>query len=319
MKRLLMVKGRAFGAEVALRAKPRVPAAVAGFGVVMVLATLGNGLAADLKSLVQAELSFSRLSEIQGIRTAFLACFADDAVVFRPRPVPGRKFYLDRAFIAGHLSWKPVFADIAASGDLGYTTGPYEFRKEKASDPIAGRGHFVSVWRVQKDGTWKVVFDGGIDYPDPFTVEPALDPDLIPAGLAPASATTGPSADPKKAKAELIALERTLADGVAKSGIRALAEAMSADVRINISGMAPLLGKRTGLEALSKKPGSLRFAPESVFVSNAGDMGYVIGVSEYTAGTAGGRVLETNSFVHIWKKSASGRWEIVLAVASLVS
>ena len=287
----------------------------------MALAAAGAGRAADLRSLVRAELAFSRLSEAQGIRPSFLACFAEDSIIFRPRPVPGRKYYQDRASIPGRLSWKPVFADIAGSGDLGYTTGPYEFRKEKASDPVAGRGHFVSVWRVQEDGTWKVVFDGGIDYPDAFTSEPALDPDRLPARPASAaSATTGSAKstasppDSEKTKAELLDLERAVSDAAAGTGTRALADVLSADVRINYSGAQPVRGKAACLAALSKMPGTSRFSPESVFVSNAGDLGYVIGISEYAAGATAGSARETNSYIHIWKKSSSGRWEIVLQV-----
>ena len=287
----------------------------AGIGLALALAAPGAGRAADLRSLVRAELAFSRLSEAQGIRASFLAFFADDSIVFRPRPVPGRKFYLDRTSIPGYLSWKPAFADISASGDLGYTTGPYEFRKEKASDPVGRRGHFISVWRVQKDGTWKVVFDGGIDYPDPFTSEPVLDPDRLPAG--PAVTSGPPSADPEKARAELFDLERAIAEGAARSGIRALVDSMSTEVRVNLSGAQPFRGKEAGLAALSKKPAALRWTPGSVFVSIAGDLGYAVGISEYAAGTAG-PVLETNSDLHIWKKNGSGRWEIVLHAASLV-
>lgn len=281
----------------------------AGCGLLMAFGASGAGRAADLKSLVRAELAFSRLSEAQGIRASFVACFADDSIIFRPRPVPGRKFYQDRAFIPGHLSWKPSFADIAASGELGYTTGPYELRKEKASDPVAGRGHFISVWCVQKDGTWKVVFDGGIDYSEPFTAEPALDPDRMPDGPAPA-----PPADPEKGGAELLALERAISGAPAGTGALALVESMSADVRINFSGTQPVRGKEAALAALSKKPGTLLWTPESVFVSKAGDLGYVIGTSQSAPGAGAGPAPVTSSYIHIWKKSAAGRWEIVLQV-----
>jgi ketosteroid isomerase-like protein len=123
-----------------------------------------------------------------------------------------------------------------------------------------------------------------------------------------------PPADPEKGKAELLARERGLSDAAAGTGIRALVEAMSADVRINFSGTQPVRGKEAGLAALSKKPGTYRWAPESAFVSNAGDLGYVIGILEYAAGAASGSVQQTNSYIHIWKKNASGRWEIVLQV-----
>ena len=48
---------------------------------------------ADLRSLVEAERAFSRLSAEKGIRTAFLANLAPDSIVFRPLPVSGRKVY----------------------------------------------------------------------------------------------------------------------------------------------------------------------------------------------------------------------------------
>lgn len=57
--------------------------------------------AADLRSLVEAERAFSRLSAEKGIRTAFLANLAPDAIVFRPMPVPGRKAYEESPEIAG--------------------------------------------------------------------------------------------------------------------------------------------------------------------------------------------------------------------------
>ena len=61
-----------------------------------------------------------------------------------------------------HLTWTPVYADMATSGDLGYTFGTYEFRsKDKDGKPTVTYGKYASVWKKQKDGTWKVVMDMG--------------------------------------------------------------------------------------------------------------------------------------------------------------
>jgi ketosteroid isomerase-like protein len=61
-----------------------------------------------------------------------------------------------------HLTWTPVGADIAASGDLGYTYGNYEFQtKDDSGKPIVDHGHYTSIWKKQKDGSWKVVLDMG--------------------------------------------------------------------------------------------------------------------------------------------------------------
>ncbi len=60
------------------------------------------------------------------------------------------------------LEWTPEFADMSASGDLGYTYGTFVFRsKDKNGNPVSEHGKYTSIWKKQKDGTWKVVLDMG--------------------------------------------------------------------------------------------------------------------------------------------------------------
>jgi ketosteroid isomerase-like protein len=66
------------------------------------------------------------------------------------------------------LSWTPVKADMAASGDLGYTYGNYIYKsKNKEGKVVSSYGKYMSVWRKQKDGSWKVVVDMGNSSPEP--------------------------------------------------------------------------------------------------------------------------------------------------------
>jgi uncharacterized protein (TIGR02246 family) len=62
------------------------------------------------------------------------------------------------------LVWEPTEADISASGDLGYTIGRYE-RTTTAPDgtKTTTMGKYVSIWKKQADGSWKVVVDIGTD------------------------------------------------------------------------------------------------------------------------------------------------------------
>jgi ketosteroid isomerase-like protein len=61
-----------------------------------------------------------------------------------------------------HLTWMPVGADISASGDLGYTYGTFEFRsQDKDGKAVVDHGKYTSIWRRQKDGSWKVILDMG--------------------------------------------------------------------------------------------------------------------------------------------------------------
>lgn len=62
------------------------------------------------------------------------------------------------------LRWSPSRAVASEAGDLGYTVGPYEVVRLEAApgeDPVLARGLYLTVWRRQADGSWKVVADIG--------------------------------------------------------------------------------------------------------------------------------------------------------------
>ncbi|MFI5114979.1 MAG: YybH family protein [Terriglobales bacterium] len=66
------------------------------------------------------------------------------------------------------LTWTPVKAEMAASGDLGYTYGNYIYTaKNKEGRLVANYGKYTSIWRKQNDGQWKVVVDMGNSSPAP--------------------------------------------------------------------------------------------------------------------------------------------------------
>ena len=66
------------------------------------------------------------------------------------------------------LTWTPIEAEMAASGDLGYTYGTYVYTaKNKEGKVVVNYGKYTSIWKKQKDGQWKVVVDMGNSSPDP--------------------------------------------------------------------------------------------------------------------------------------------------------
>jgi uncharacterized protein (TIGR02246 family) len=66
------------------------------------------------------------------------------------------------------LTWAPQYVDVAASGDLAYTYGTYEFHSVgKDGKPAVEYGKYATVWKKQKDGQWKVVLDTGNPSPAP--------------------------------------------------------------------------------------------------------------------------------------------------------
>jgi ketosteroid isomerase-like protein len=129
------------------------------------LASASEKATAD--TLRQLEGEFMKAAGERG-SAGYMSYYADDAVeVPNGGPIIQGKVniakgmgFLDQK--DNHLTWTPVGADISASGDLGYTYGTYEFRsKDKDGKPVVDHGKYTSIWKKQRDGSWKVVLDMG--------------------------------------------------------------------------------------------------------------------------------------------------------------
>ena len=58
------------------------------------------------------------------------------------------------------LVWHPDKLGIARSGELGYSSGTYLWTfKDASGKPISDTGKYLTVWKRQADGSWKVLFD----------------------------------------------------------------------------------------------------------------------------------------------------------------
>jgi Domain of unknown function (DUF4440) len=64
------------------------------------------------------------------------------------------------------LTWTPTDAQMGPSGDMGYTWGHFEgISKDAAGNPVKTTGRYITVWRKQADGNWKVALDAGANEP----------------------------------------------------------------------------------------------------------------------------------------------------------
>jgi ketosteroid isomerase-like protein len=121
--------------------------------------------------LLQIDAAFSKLSIEKGAGAAFAAYLAEDAV-FLPiseNPITGKEAIV-KYFSEGEykLEWKPLKADVAKSGEMGYTYGTSEMRsKDKDGKTQIRYYKYVSVWKKQKNGEWKLVLDMGNQNPAP--------------------------------------------------------------------------------------------------------------------------------------------------------
>ncbi len=118
-------------------------------------------------ALKKADTDFSDLSKEKGVKEAFLTYAASDGVLLRPftMPIAGYeavKKFLEEGDSNFQLTWKPLYADISISGELGYTYGTYSLVfKDEAGAEQTRVGTYVSIWKLDADGKWKFVLDTG--------------------------------------------------------------------------------------------------------------------------------------------------------------
>ena len=265
-----------------------------------------------LQSLIDAERVFSKLSEEKGIKEAFLTYLADDSIVFRPKPVSGRKAYEEAPDDSPVLlTWEPAYAEVAPDGDLGYTTGPYQAKdRSKPGDP-ARYGHYVSLWQKQPSGLWKVALDVGIRHPQPG---------FRPMEVMTRKETSRPKRLVKVDKfGELNNLLRVEADFSAKAAAEGVLAAYIAfahdDIRFYRDGSLPETGIDAVRQANSKSPGKSTWEPMDGDVSRWGTLGFIYGTAETRSGSAVNATAASSSYLRIWRKTPDGQWKIALDLA----
>ncbi len=266
-------------------------------------------VAAQLQSLVRAERNFASTAAEKNTREAFLAYLADDGIIFSPGPVNGKKTWSERPNRPGLLSWEPVFADVSRAGDLGYTTGPWDFRPKGADDKPVAHGYYMTIWKKQPDGSWKFVLDLGTQNPPPVNTPPAL---AFASDFRQNTLKDKMQVDVASEQKSLLKMESELAQAVVSKGTSQAFAAYSVDdLRLMREGHLPALGTQAALAALSAQTGRLAWQPTFAEVSRSGDLGYTYGT--YSLGGHGSDVQasEKGNYVRIWKKR-DGRWRVVL-------
>jgi len=95
------------------------------------------------------------------------AFMAPDGAMYEPNAPPVQGLDAVKNALAGmfkmsdeKLTWTPTLVEAAKSGDLGFSSGTYEFSfKDPSGKTIDDKGKYVTVWQKQADGSWKVIRD----------------------------------------------------------------------------------------------------------------------------------------------------------------
>lgn len=253
-----------------------------------------SNVPADAQVIVAAERAFARDGEAHGWAWAFRRHHAPDAQMLSPDPTDAASV-LARVQGDGEnkLDWRPAYAGIARSGDLGFTTGPFLFRGGDGKVV----GHYFTVWRRQDDGSWKWIFDGGTDVVDPKPVPVDFAVPTLP--LAASGAASGEEAIADVNKNE--ALLRQGGPDLSRRHAALLAE----NVRVNRAGATSAIGKAEAVKLLALD-GPIHYVPFRRDASSAGDLVFTLGEVRGPDDSAA----PLAHYARIWQRQSAG-WRIV--------
>lgn len=252
-----------------------------------------------LEPVLRAELAFAAQADRQGIRTAFLAWLTEDAKVFKPGMVTARAYYGPEPGDSGHLTWYPEAMGIAGSGELAWSLGPWTWAPSRGAAGLV-HGHYLSLWRRQPTGAWRVVADIGVPHAAPAKAsEPFAPWDAPGRGKTPSAGS-----DPTQ---QLRQKEASLAAAWPQRGGLALLPDLARDARVLRPRVPPLQSDpaiREALQADGPGPGG---EATVVQVAASGDLGWTCGEAGPDAAGVGA------SFLRIWILEG-GAWKVLFDV-----
>jgi ketosteroid isomerase-like protein len=251
--------------------------------------------------MADSERAFSRKATDATPRDAFIEFFADESVNFQPDAGPARERLRKQPPPPPErpaFTWEPRTGDVAASGDLGYLTGPVKYPQ---ADGSVRHGCYFSVWKKQADGTFRVILDIGIQPPSEVPFAPGF-------VRAPARAT-GKAGSRAEAEASLLEADKAFSSAIGKDGASSAFRAvMHPQGRLHRNGALPMTSRDEAGKWLEANVKAMTSEPEKSETGASGDLGYTWGKMTLTG--ADGKPVN-GYYVRVWTLGPSNRWQLV--------
>src|SRR6218665_458035 len=121
-------------------------------------------LVSEKMTLLKTDRDFSNMSLKKGMKAAFIEYIDSNGVLLRANhlPIAGAHaidFLISQNDTGYKMNWRPDYAFVSASADLGYTYGIYAIYPTTIDTVLYG--NYVSIWKKQANGQWKFVLDSG--------------------------------------------------------------------------------------------------------------------------------------------------------------
>ncbi len=130
------------------------------------LISQNNVMKNQTDELIKTDIEFCKVSKEKGLE-GWMSFFADDAIIF-PNGLPViagkeaiKEYYSKVNFDPSIITWRPEYAEISESGEMGFTYGYADFEIKDSTGTKIFKGKYTTIWKKQSNGEWKVKLDFG--------------------------------------------------------------------------------------------------------------------------------------------------------------
>jgi hypothetical protein len=248
----------------------------------------------SIDSMIQTEKNFANTSLVISTKEAFIKFIDTGGIVFdKGSPVNGLELHKKSERRAGILTWEPEYAEIAATNDFGYTTGPWKFYETSVKDKPVATGHFITVWHLTNLGEWKFLIDFGISYP--------MNREAMPMKKIHGKKLKFKGDDQRSLKQS----EEKFIQAYTNEGIKAYHSFLSFQSRINYAGFLPATNAKEKKALLDSLPRNIIYSILGSGLSPMKDLGYVYGSANINN--------KQDGYLRIWRREKNG-WKIAVEV-----
>jgi ketosteroid isomerase-like protein len=268
--------------------------------VCLSVAAAGQGkYSAD--ALYAAQERFAHTAAAEGEKSAFLNNLTEDAIVFRPVPTNGLKYWRDHEEPVKITVDRTVAnMDMSSDGRLGYTTGMWRSTRKEGADDIQHYGEYITLWERREGQPFKVVLDITTRHDD-------IQSSFGGGGVA----TFDTNAKGWSATNDAMRYLRT-AMNMGQGISTALKVTTMDDVRLLVDDQPPITGRDNVVEA-AKRYTAIGF-PSDVTIYQSGDMAYFWNQCRYQNSAEG---LERGNCLQVMKLRNKKWWITLAAFARL--
>jgi ketosteroid isomerase-like protein len=127
-------------------------------------AALGQRSEKETDAILAADAAWLKVYQAKDLAKSVAFCDEQASMLAPNAPIATGKDAIAKLiaedFAHDNIEWYANKVGVSRSGDLGYTSGTTGMTfKDASGKTVAYKGKYLTVWKKQADGEWKVLYD----------------------------------------------------------------------------------------------------------------------------------------------------------------